>query len=294
MRIEIKNLMGIASAAVEFAAGKVVEIVGPNASGKTSFATALQAVLARDANPAGLPAPQARRAYLRDGCEEGIAALHDTNGYRVAWEPHKQAITAPANDPESSRPEVVGLIDFCARKAARERAAAFQEALLPAPETVLAQLRERLAQYLPPQDLEGAMEHVERRGWKATEGLYRDRSRAAKRDWSGITGRPYGVRLANDWRPDSWNADWDGMTVQDAEAAVVTARDAAAALHAVTAVTEAEIEAAREAEEQIPAVESVLAIAKGGCARSGARTGGQHPAADERIPGGPDEGPREV
>ena len=75
MRIEIKNLMGIASAAVEFAAGKVVEIVGPNASGKTSFATALQAVLARDANPAGLPAPQARRAYLRDGCEEGSATL---------------------------------------------------------------------------------------------------------------------------------------------------------------------------------------------------------------------------
>ena len=261
MRIEIKNLMGIASAAVEFAAGKVVEIVGPNASGKTSFATALQAVLARDANPAGLPAPQARRAYLRDGCEEGSATL-ETGDTRAVWEPHKQAITAPADDP-ASRPEVVGLIDFCARKAARERAAAFQEALLPPPETVLAQLRERLAQYLPPQDLEGAMEHVERRGWKATEGLYRDRSRAAKRDWAGITGRPYGVRLANDWRPDSWNADWDGMTAQDAEAAVVTARDAAAALHAVTAVTEAEIEAAREADEQIPGVEVHLLQLKG-------------------------------
>ena len=261
MKIKIENLMGIAHAEVELEPGKVVEIVGANASGKTSLAVALQAVLAREPNPAGLPAPQARRAYLRDGTEEGTATLLNGDAETV-WAPHRQAVTAPADDP-ASRPEVVGLTDFCARRSSRDRAAAFQEALLPPPEAVLAQLRERLAQYLPAQDLKGAMEHVARRGWKATEGLYRDRSRAAKRDWAAITGRSYGVRLAEDWRPDKWSADWDGRTVQDAEAGVVTARDAAAALHAVNAVTEAEIEEARNADEQIPVFEPLVETAKG-------------------------------
>ena len=55
---------------------------------------------------------------------------------------------------------------------AKERAEVFQSALLPDPETVLKAVHERLAEYLPADDLAGAMEMLAERGWDATETVY--------------------------------------------------------------------------------------------------------------------------
>ena len=141
------------------------------------------------------------------------------------WEPHKQAITAPTNDAGALPPRGGG-----AHRLLRPQGRTGASRRLPGGAAA------------GPRDGAGAApgaagpvsatpgsgrRHGTRRApglGRPRKGSTRDRSRAAKRDWAGITGRPYGVRLANDWRPDSWNADWDGMTVQDAEAAVVTAR----------------------------------------------------------------------
>ena len=51
MRLAIENTLGIISAEIEIEPGGIVEVVGPNASGKTSLAVCAQAVLARDSNP---------------------------------------------------------------------------------------------------------------------------------------------------------------------------------------------------------------------------------------------------
>ena len=66
MRIDIENILGIRAASIEVAPGEVLEVLGPNAAGKTSVATCLQAVLAREANPLGLSIAE-QRQYLHDG-----------------------------------------------------------------------------------------------------------------------------------------------------------------------------------------------------------------------------------
>ena len=214
-------------------------------------------MFARETNPAGVSAAESKRVYLRDGTEDGHATLED-GATETEWRPKRQTITGPVEGPPLAARAAVGLIQFCERIPAKARAAAIQEALLPPPEKVLDKLRDRLEKVLPPDDLAGALEHVEQRGWSATEGLYRERARSAKRSWAATTGRPYGAKLAEDWRPDGWLADWDGMTVQDAETGLVAARDAAAALHAVTAVQESEVEAAEKAAEGIPAARDAV------------------------------------
>ena len=68
--------------------------------------------------------------------------------------------------------------------------------------------------------------------------MYGDRARVAKREWAAIAGRTYGVRVAADWRPEGWLADYDHMTPQIAEERVTNARDALNALHRVQAISE--------------------------------------------------------
>ena len=114
---------------------------------------------------------------------------------------------APSGVP-LSHPSAVGLIDFTGKMKAKERAEVFQSALLPDPETVLKAVHERLAEYLPADDLAGAMEMLAERGWDATETVYGDRGREAKRAWNGITGKTWGIKVAADWRPDGWLADF--------------------------------------------------------------------------------------
>lgn len=276
-RINIEDTLGIAEAEVLLEPGGVTEIVGPNASGKTSIAVAATAVLVGDANPLGLSGPQAKNAYPRDGSEEAKVTLtvettidtseHDGFGMQevadeVVWRPRSQTITAPPNVPALSRPEAVGLIDFRGNRKARERAESLQGALLPEADIVLAAVREKLEQYLQPDDLEGAMEMLAERGWEATEGVYGERARVAKREWAEIAGRTWGSKIAVDWRPDNWLADWDHLTVQMAEEGVVSARDAHAALSREAAITEAEAEAALRAAEDLAEVEEELEAAR--------------------------------
>ena len=252
MRIEIEHILGVERAEVELAPGTVTEVTGPNASGKTSVAVAAQAVLAQELNPAGVPAPQAKRVYVHEGAEYGSAILVD-GGHVVTWRPGSGTIEAP--DGRVATPEAVGLIDFTARAGGRARAEQLQAALLPEPAAVLDALREALADYLPADDLVGVLRMVEERGWDAAEGVYADRARRAKGDWREITARTWGLRVAQDWRPDGWLADYDHMTVQTAEEQVVAARDALAALHQVQAVSEAEHRRAEESRARIPDLE---------------------------------------
>ena len=70
MRLEIERTLGIERAAIDLTPGQIVEVVGPNASGKTSLAVCAQAVLARDANPLGLSAADAKRSYPHDGADD--------------------------------------------------------------------------------------------------------------------------------------------------------------------------------------------------------------------------------
>ena len=256
MKLTIDNVLGIEHAEVEIEPCKVVEVVGPNASGKTSLAVCAQAVLARDSNPLGLGAAEAKRAYGHHGDKDGKVELGGDK--ETIWYVSSGKLLT-GHHAALSRPEAVGLIDFTARRGAKERAQVFQSVLLPPAHEVGEALRERLSQYMPDEDLNGVMKALTERGWEAVEAIYAERGRESKRQWREVTGKTYGVRVASDWRPDGWLADYDHMTVQQAEESVIESRDALAALHKVQAVSEVELEKAEQARGVIPRMKERLA-----------------------------------
>ena len=213
MRIEIENILGIRAASLEVVEGEVVEVVGPNAAGKTSIATCLQALFAREANPLGLSVAD-QSAYAHEGDGKGFARLyHDADAEQpeVEWCPTRsnEAITSWTGAAESHE-MATGLIDFTARMKDKIRAGLLQPILLPPPEVVLEKLREELKPYLPERDIVGCVEEIEKRGFEAAEKVYIGRMQEAKRRWCDITGRrAYGSKIATDWRPDGWSADHD-------------------------------------------------------------------------------------
>ena len=259
MKLSIQQTLGIVSAEIDLEPGRIVEVVGPNASGKTSIAVCAQAVLARDSNPLGLSAAESKRNYPHDGAEDASVELyHPATREYDTWRPARG--TMQFNDAWGalSHPTAVGLIDFTGKMKAKERAEVFQSALLPDPETVLKAVHERLAEYLPADDLAGAMEMLAERGWDATEAVYSERGKESKRAWNAVTGKTWGIRVAADWRPDGWLADFDHLTPQIAEERVTNARDALNALHRVQAISESEQEAAERAAADLPILELAL------------------------------------
>ena len=250
MKIRIRDVMGIRDAEIDIANGEILEVAGPNASGKTSLATCAQAVLARELNPLGLSAAETKRSYVHDEADEGFVELDD--GTRtVTWHPHFASMDAPPDAPVAN-PEAVGMIDFTAKVSAKVRSTMFQSLLLPPADTVMDETRKHLSQYLPDDDLAGVMKMLDERGWEPTEAVYADRAKESKRAWRNITNRNYGVRIAGDWVPEGWLADFDALTVQKAEADVIDARDALAALHQIQAITAAERDDAMAAEDELP------------------------------------------
>ena len=256
MRIDIRNILGIERAEINLPPGGIVEVIGPNASGKSSVAVAAQAVLTQEINPLGAPAPQSKRVYLHDGAEDCEANLVD-NGEVVTWRPDRGSMTAPPGI-FFSTPEAVGLVDYTARAGAKERAARLQSALLPAPELVIDAIREALKSYLDAEDLNGVMKLISERGWEAAAEVYRDRALQAKRQWRERTAQQWGLKVGADWRPDGWLADYDHLTVPDADEHVVRSRDALAVLHRVQAISETEADNAEKARQSLKALERGL------------------------------------
>ena len=248
MKLKIENLLGVKRAEIDL--DGIVEVVGPNASGKSSLAACAQALLAHEQNPLGVSATQAARVYLHDGEDEGVAEIEG-----VEWRPGKGLTVINGAEP-LSRPEAVGLVDYTTKRGEKERLESLQSALLPEAAEIIDAVRERLLAYLPKQDVDGVLEMIGERGFHSAEEVYGERGREAKRQWQEIAGRAYGVKIASDWRPDGWLADMDAMTTQQAEEAMVAAREALAALHQVQAVTEAEAQSAREAKAALPGLQT--------------------------------------
>ena len=250
MKLKIENLLGVKRAEIDL--DGIVEVVGPNASGKSSLATCAQALLAHEQNPLGVPAPLAARVYLRDGEDEGLAEIEG-----VEWRPGN-GLTITNGAVPLSRPEAVGLVDYTGKRSEKERLESLQSALLPDVSEIIDAIRERLLPYIPKQDVDGLLDMIGERGFDAAGAVYAERGREAKRQWQDISGRSYGVKIASDWRPDGWLVDMDAMTTQQGEEAVTAAREALAALHQVQAVTEAEAQQAAEAKAALPGLQAAL------------------------------------
>lgn len=104
--IHITNFMGIKSLDHEFG-GRLTVVTGPNASGKSSFATALRGCVASDQDPLSLGDRQTRR-YAHNGSKNCHVKL-DLAGDEVQrnWEPASRKLSGSVAHPQ--KPIVVGL-----------------------------------------------------------------------------------------------------------------------------------------------------------------------------------------
>ena len=134
MRLEIERTLGIERAAIDLEPGQIVEVVGPNASGKTSAGRLCAGGAGAGREPAGavgggrqaqLPARRRGRCVVVELTPAGCMAQQLT-GIQHSWNAWK--LTGTGNGSPISHPEAVGLVDFTAKRGAKERAAIFQNA----------------------------------------------------------------------------------------------------------------------------------------------------------------------
>ena len=257
MKVEINNMMGVASADVPLEPGTIQAVLGSNMSGKTSLAYALGAILSRNINPLDLAATKTQD-YLRDGAETGSVVLAHEGEELVRWElKGGELIVAAAAKKMACTAAAAGLVNFTELKG-EHSIAMWENLFLPSTAVLLKRAERELKDHLDKDELAGVMETIKTRGWESVDAIYKDRARRAKTAWKQITGRNYGVRVAADWHPDGWLAAYDGLTVEDCTERLRSTQDALTGLHVARAITQAEIDAARKAQDRIDALNTTL------------------------------------
>ena len=108
MKLSIERTLGIINAEIDLEPGRIVEVVGPNASGKTSIAVCAQAVLARESNPLGLSAADAKRSYPHDGADDAKVTLRTDDWNDIVWRPARGILEGLVEWERAANPEAVG------------------------------------------------------------------------------------------------------------------------------------------------------------------------------------------
>lgn len=231
MNIELTETMGIEQATLDIEGLGTTLISGENASGKTSIATALRAVFAHDANPLGVSSGAAGQAYRRDGSDQArvkLSGKYLSKPVDVVWDVAGMTIQCPPDHERVASPEVVGLEDFVGRATEHVRMARWEHTLLTDAQkrSALTDLIKQIRTAVPEAEADAVVQQLSGLSDAATaEAVYGDRAREAKRRWAAIAGSSYGVKKAADWLPPDWLAQYDSLTDQTAEAAVVAARE---------------------------------------------------------------------
>lgn len=269
MQLRIANMLGIVEAEMDLSPGRVFAVTGGNASGKSSLAVAAGAVLARQDNPLGAASTQVK-LYMHDGAVAGEVALSDAEGSVRWFMPTGDLQQAPGVVFSSSA--AVGLEDFISHRSPAALAALWEGLFLPSSEKIAEQLKKRLKPILDEESIKRILKTIKSaeddptvaadKGWTIAQSTYVERAKQAKRQWMSITGTEWGVRKGADWLPDRWLAEFDGVTVQDAERDLEEAETAVQAAHVAHAVDASQVDQAREAKRKIPAAERAMAEAE--------------------------------
>lgn len=260
MKLQIRSFLGIEKADLEISY-RPVFVVGPNASGKSSLALALGALLARDSNPAGVSSADAR-AYLHDGEEEGSLQIEGDEGSLELVLP-SLAFRQVGTPPAPQRPESVGLVDFTAKRAKKERAEIFEGIFLPpvGPE-LSAGLSAAFGDTLDAKTRDQVLDYVLGEGFDAALKVFEAQRREQKKQWHDVTTVNYGKDVASKWRPKGLPLDREQVMPAAVEAEIAEAREYLQGLHVEGSITEAQITEAQKAAEKIPGIQNELVSAQ--------------------------------
>ena len=248
MRIIVNNFLGVASATIPLP-DKPVLVVGANASGKTSVATAIAAVLTRTHNPLGLGLT---KAYLRDGQDYGEVLLKDDKGTElVRWIVTEDSIREFAEAPPASRQHTTPLTDFIMLKP-QGRVDVWEEVFLPPPAELVDRITKEVHDKIAREGLaDEVLRHLKVSNWKGAEAVYKTKAGDAKRSWQAITGEVWGSKKGMTWTPTNWRSEFEGITPMEAESNLERSREALRTVQVAHAVTESQQVEAEEAAKEV-------------------------------------------
>ena len=260
MQIEIRNFLGIEAIDIPMVNAPVL-VTGPNTSGKTSLSTAIGALLARTDNPLSLAA--SRQPYLNDKADSGSVVMRDDNGVEyLAWHLLEKGIRALPDCPAAASKHVLGLTDFI-HLAPKYRVDVWEGCFLPPPRDLVEMVGKELEQQLSSTAaVEEVVAMLRSRSWDDCMAVFSHKAKESKRNWSTISGEPYGTRKADRWTPRGWRSDLDNLTHAEARTKLEEAREALRMVQVGQAVAEADVARGQRAAAEIPNIEKDLDIAK--------------------------------
>lgn len=259
MEIHISNFLGIVDVVVPLDDAPVA-VMGPNASGKSSLATAIGAILARNSNPLALGAKA--RPYVHDAAETGSVVLRQDGVEFRRWLLADKGIRVFPDGPGDQLKHVLGLVNFIALPP-KARADAWEACFLPEPQELVRMVGKELEEQLATTaavDEVTAMLRIKK--WNECASIFGYKATEAKREWEKTTGEHYGVRKADRWNPSGWRSDLDTMTPVEAKSILEQKRESLRLVSIQQAVSEGQSEAARQAALEIPGLQNeVLRLA---------------------------------
>ena len=256
MYITVTNFLGLLQGKIPLPDSPVA-VLGPNASGKTSFAMAMGALLSRTHNPLGL---HNSKHYLHEGSDYGEVALKSDTGVEYArWVLSEDAIRVFAEAPAAIHVHATSLTNFVTRKPA-DRVTLWEDVFLPASDKltglVTTEIKEKIGQHGL---IEEVLNHLRLSDWKGTEEIYKSLAREEKKKWQQVTGQSWGSKKGVTWVPTNWRSDFTGVTVMEANTNLEQARESLRNAQTRDAVTESQLLEANEALTEAVDFESKLA-----------------------------------
>ena len=258
MEIQITNFLGVADVTIPLT-NVPVAVMGPNASGKTSLATAIAAILSRSDNPLSLGVQ--KRPYMRDDALSGEILLRGEGGseYR-RWNLLEKGIRVLPGGPEDIGKAVLGLIDFCTA-GSKARIEAWETCFLPEPSKLVEMVGGELEKLLSRTAVVDEVKTMLRtRRWEDCHAVFVHKAQECKRAWATLTGEPYGVRKADTWSPAGWLSDFDHVTPAEARTRLEEAREALRMVQMRSAVNEADVARAKEAKREVPSIKKEVDV----------------------------------
>ena len=254
--IEIKNFLRVKQAKIPLG-GPPVAVIGPNACGKTSAATALAGILGRNINPLNLG--QAKRPYLNDSADSGHVVMRGVDGTEHRhWTLNDQKMQI-LDDQGATSGDVLGLTDFL-RLSPKERVTTWEGCFLPSGEILVGMVGEKLeSQIARKATVEEVREMLKVKEWPEVEAVFAYKMTEAKRVWERISGEKYGTVKAGRWNPPNWKSVLDNVTPAEASTRLEEAKESYRMAQASQAVSESDVARGREAEANIPFLERDLA-----------------------------------